>query len=71
MSKITQKQWEEYVITTAMLAGWEDHRWEAKTIGTKWRRAMQYLEDKKGTHVCISGEIVIFRGQITVNPQEK
>jgi hypothetical protein len=60
VSKITQKQWEEYVITTAMLCGWEDYR-GARGEGAKWRRAMQYLEDKKGTTVLINGEIIIFR----------
>ena len=67
MAKITQKQWEEYVITTALLSGWEEVRYGKKENGPRWRRAMAYLEDKKGTHVCISGEIVIFRK----HPQEK
>jgi hypothetical protein len=65
MSKITQKQWEEYVITTAMLAGWEDS-WTRAKQGTKWRRAMQYLEEKKGMHICINGDIIQTR-----YPQEK
>ena len=60
MAKISQTQWDEYVITTAMLCGWEETRY-GKKEGAKWRRAMQYLEEKKGTTVLINGEIIIFR----------
>ena len=55
--KITIKQWEDYVVTTALLLGWDDHTW-GKKVGPRWRRAQQWLEDKKQMHVCISGFIV-------------
>lgn len=58
--RITIKQWEEYVITTAMLLGWDDYRWTKGKESSKWRRAMAYLEENKGMTVLISGQIVKF-----------
>jgi hypothetical protein len=66
--KITQKQWEDYVVTTALLLGWEESRWDKRGAGARWRRAMQWLEDKKHMHVCINGMIVNFIPP--TNPQE-
>jgi len=51
--KINQKQWEDYVVTTALILGWDESRF-GKKEGVRWRRAMLWLETTKHMHVCIN-----------------